>query len=406
MSRRILLIIAYHFPPDNAIGGLRPHRFFKYLKRLGYECHVLTAAPRKDVDDPDIEYIPDPLREGKKQGLAWQAERVIWKFLVRGQALLSWTDALFAAGSAFLEAHKDDAVTILSSAPPLGVHIAARRLSKAFGCPWIADFRDPIDSPGGDRAVFQDFAAPRVERHFLNRAGLVLANTDAMRDRWVTLYPELRDKIHLMWNGFDPEDAIVPPALPAREQKLLIHTGELYGGRDIRPVLYSIGRLTASGKVPAASIQVMQVGPTEPGEIPDAAFLAAAGAQVWLEFRDAVPSAQARAMALNSDGLLLIQPHTAVQVPGKLFEYLRMGRPILAYVIPESPVERILAQAGVPYECIYPGQAEAEIDARVGRFIARLDGRVCQAGAWFEETFEASRQAAALDRLIRSLHGA
>ena len=40
----LVVLIAYHFPPDNAIGGARPWRFYKYLKRLGYECHVLTAA--------------------------------------------------------------------------------------------------------------------------------------------------------------------------------------------------------------------------------------------------------------------------------------------------------------------------------------------------------------------------
>lgn len=382
---------------------MRPHRFFKYLKRLGYECHVLTAAPRQGMNDPDIQYIPDPIREGEKQGLAWQAERVIWKCLVRGQTLLSWTDALFEAGSAFLEAHKGDSVTILSSAPPLGVHIAARRLAKAFGRHWIADFRDPIDSPGGDRATFQDFFAPRIERHFLAQAKAVLANTDAMRDRWVQLYPAMRDKIHLMWNGFDPEDAIVPPLLPQRERKILIHTGELYGGRDIRPVVYSIGRLIAAGRIPRTSIQVRQVGPVVPGDMPDPAYVAKAGAEGWLELLDTVPSREARALALNADGLLLLQPHTALQVPGKLFEYLRMGRPILAYVVAGSPVERILSQAGVPYECIYSGQAEAEIDAGVLRFIGKLDGRVCAAGAWFEETFEASRQAAALDRLIRSL---
>ena len=116
--------------------------------------------------------------------------------------------------------------------------------------------------------------------------------------------------------------------------------------------------------------------------------------------REPVPAAAARAIAIESDGLLLIQPHTAVQVPGKLFEYLRMGRPIFAYVVPGSPVERILARAGVPYTCIYPGQTGEEIDRRFLEFHGKLNGSPTAPGPWFEETFAAPRQTATLAGLM------
>ena len=64
-----------------------------------------------------------------------------------------------------------------------------------------------------------------------------------------------------------------------------------------------------------------------------------------------------------------------------------MGRPILAYVVRDSPVERILGKAGVPFECIYPEHPPEEMDRRLLSFIARLGGRPVGPAQWFEDTF-------------------
>ncbi len=403
MAASLVVLIAYHFPPDNAIGGARPWRFYKYLKRLGYECRVLTAAPQIAGAPSDIEYVPDPLRIRPRRGLAWQMERVGWKFFLRNELALGWSASVARTGAALLNRSRNENITIISSAPPLGTHLAALRMAAHSGRPWIADFRDPIDTVAGDRALLQSAIAPGLERRILKSANLVLANTVSMQQAWCARYPGLGGKIHVVWNGFDPEDAINAGPLPARERRILSHVGELYGGRDIRPILYSAARLFESGRLPKKSHIIRQIGAVDPGELPPPEFLAAAQTGGWLEIREPVPATEARAMAVDSDGLLLIQPHTAVQVPGKLFEYLRMGRPILAYVVGDSPVERILGKAGVPFECIYPEHPPEEMDRRLLGFIARLGGRPVGPAQWFEDTFEASRQAEALDVLIRSL---
>ncbi|NLJ28327.1 MAG: glycosyltransferase family 4 protein [Deltaproteobacteria bacterium] len=38
-----ILIIAFHFPPDAAVGGVRPAKFAKYLPEFGWEPYVLTV---------------------------------------------------------------------------------------------------------------------------------------------------------------------------------------------------------------------------------------------------------------------------------------------------------------------------------------------------------------------------
>jgi hypothetical protein len=40
-----LLIIAYHFPPDAAVGGIRPYQLARRLPEHGIEPWVLTVRP-------------------------------------------------------------------------------------------------------------------------------------------------------------------------------------------------------------------------------------------------------------------------------------------------------------------------------------------------------------------------
>jgi hypothetical protein len=53
-----LLIIAYHFPPDAAVGGMRPYRLAQRLPEHGIEPWVLTVRPnfaeRHDPGKPPV----------------------------------------------------------------------------------------------------------------------------------------------------------------------------------------------------------------------------------------------------------------------------------------------------------------------------------------------------------------
>jgi O-antigen/teichoic acid export membrane protein len=403
VSAPVVLLIAYHFPPDNAIGGARIYRFYKYLKQFGYKCHVITAAVQEAGSPADIEYVAEFRNAKAYRNIGWQIERIVRKFFFRNDLKLWWFLAAFRAGRVFLKLSKNADVVILSSAPPVGAHLAGMGLAAFSGCKWIADGRDPINPLYGDHAFFQDFLAPRLVRLILKRADLALANTDAMQQVWHNSFSGSDKKTYILWNGFDPEDTIDTYVLPERQCKVLSHVGELYGGRSIRPVLASLARLIETGKVSKGSIVVRQIGAAEQNELPDPEFLRAAQAEGWLDIREPVPAREARALALDSDGLLLIQPHTGVQVPAKLFEYLRLGRPIFAFIVRDSPVEHILLRAGVPFKCIYPEHGPEEMDRRLLSFIAMLDGQPVSYNQWFADTFDASRQVENLAALIRSL---
>ena len=407
MAERIVLVFAYHFPPENAVGGARPYRFCKYLSQMGYRCHVITAAEQTTGRDPDREYVPDPFIDKPSNGIGWQVERVIRKFLLPGVTGIRWSRLACRTARAFLRSNPNAEVTILSTYPPLGTHLAAFQLARERKSPWIADFRDPLsDNPAHTGLTkFQRSLHRRLEQAFLKCADIVIANTDVMAEKWKNEYRDVRNRVHLIWNGFDPEDRIEPQPLPQRDIQIISHVGELYRGRSVAALLEAISRLIEAGRLHASRVRIRLVGSMESDCLPAPEFLKRAKAQGWLELiAHQVPHQKARLLAQTSDALLLVQPHSSLQVPGKLFEYLRLGRPILAYILPNTPIEWILKQSGVTYGCVYAGSSAQDMDNAIENFF-HLKADVGPASAWFEQNFNAKKQTQVLEMLIRSLHG-
>src|SRR5579864_823229 len=124
MNDRAVLLFAYHFLPENAIGAVRPARFYKYLSRLGYRCRVITAARHDDPPNPEIECVPDPFIT-KPRGAGWQFERALRKFLLPGVTGTQWAFRASKTARTLLSESAVPEWTIVSTSPPLGVHLAA-----------------------------------------------------------------------------------------------------------------------------------------------------------------------------------------------------------------------------------------------------------------------------------------
>ena len=397
-------MFAYYFPPDNAVGGMRPYRFYKYLSQMGYRCHVITASDQSARPDSDSDYVQDPFVAKPRHGYGWQVERGIRKFLLPGATGIRWSRRACQAARAFLNAHPNTEVTIFSTYPPLGAHLAALQFVRQGGHQWIADFRDPLRENPSHTFLnsYQENLHSQLERIISETAEVIIANTDTMAERLKKYYPHLNDRIHLIWNGFDPEDRIEPLPLPQRGYRMVSHVGALYQGRNITPLLQSLLRLFEKGRLGA--IRIRLVGSVLAESVPTPDFLQRAVEAGWLELipRE-VPQNEARTIAQTSDGLLLVQPHSTVQVPSKLYEYLQIGRPILAYVPFNTPIERILKQSNVPYRCVYAGSSPEKMDDAVESFF-KLGTDASLASPWFEQTFNARSQTESLAGLIRLMH--
>jgi glycosyltransferase involved in cell wall biosynthesis len=267
--------------------------------------------------------------------------------------------------------------------------------------PWVVDFRDPMaDTPASDWTRSARLVTKVLERRAMREAHAIIANTDSAAERLRRIYPVWGNKIHLIWNGFDPEARVRPGPLSTNSRKLISHVGELYQGRDVTPMLESIARLVDRARLSSDEFCVRLVGPMSAGSVPGPRFLEKAASLGWLELvpRE-VPKNEAQSISTSSGATLLIQPQSTLQVPGKLFEYIQIGRPILAYVPRNSPIERILQQSGIPYRCVYAESDPAAMDERIAEFFEMSWGDAVPS-PWFEEQFNAERQTAALRKIL------
>jgi glycosyltransferase involved in cell wall biosynthesis len=394
-----LLLVAYAFPPENISGAARPYRFYRYLPESGISPVVITASPQ-NRQQPDIVFVRDVPRDFPRQTWSWHMERIVRKLLLPGAMGLTWSHK--AAAQARSRVPTQGRTAVLSTSPPLSAHLAALKIKRKLGIPWIADFRDPMN-PSGEIAVSRMNVYSMLESIVFSQADAVIANTDAVCEQWRGRYPGHCEKFHVIWNGFDPVEVITPLPIPQRSFKHLVHAGELYAGRHPGAILDSIQRLITRGALAPGRLRLSLIGPSTDAVIPNLDVLHRLAESGVVEYVPTlIPRDKARLIACQADALLLLQPQSDNQLPAKLFEYIRIGRPILAYIRRNSPAERILIRSGIPYRAIYPGDPPQEVDAKMLEFLA-LPSEPVSASEWFSEQFNARHQAQTLSAIIDAL---
>jgi len=400
-----LLLLTYFYPPDPQSGSARPYRLAKYLGELGHPVQVLAAGNHLA---PAAEGHVHRLRGGAIRGMprdfASLVERGFRQTLFVHDPGGTWVPRAAAYAARWMQGPVKPVV--LSTAPPMCVPVAAWWLKRRYGARWIADFRDPLrDNPfrSSRMAVFFD---PLLERAFLGSADAIIANTDTMGDLWRRRYPQWAGKIHVVWNGFDPEERLAARPLPPRDGKVLVHVGEIYGSRDPGLLLESARRLRARAEPEVQSLRIRLVGPLA-RESPLLSGWQDLVAEGCLELVAPLPRREAQRIMAESDYLLLLDVTTGatgLQVPAKLFEYVRTGRPVVACTTRGSPVDRILAQSGVHYTSLYPDLPAEETDRRLLAFLRESSPQPAPS-PWFEANFNARRQAEYVSALASRLAG-
>ena len=395
------LLLSYTFPPDNTAAAVRPGQLYDYLPALGYQPHVVASSFEGGASaDPHVRRVPGRQESGRRQ----RASRSI-RWWMRNFApyddRLPWIP--YARGAAAEVIGSGRVKAIFSTSPFLASHFAALSLKRRYGLPWIADFQDPIrDNPFRARRWFFPYDAI-IEHLFFRFSDRIIANTDTVADAWRARYPKFAHKVSVLWNSFDPREQMVSVARPHRTHRVVAHVGTLYGDRHPSRFLRSLERLGAD----AADIRVKLVGPIEPQILqrlkPLLDRLSAIGV---LEYGNRlVDRAEALTQTAEADSLLLLDlnaRNAALQMPSKLLDYVRYGKPVLAYTPRNSPVERILAESGPAFVAIDPGESEKSEDEKVAAFL-RLPVEPRPVSLKFEETFSARTQARIVAGLLDEL---
>lgn len=397
----------------NGPATQHPLWFFRFLPEAGFETMALTSAvyAGESIDHTSKFEHPSALRlpEGKLTiGLC----RLLSELELRVQLRMGmWEHGFvwswFAARRAIRILKTEKVAAIVSTSPSLASHWAAYKVKKKFPeVRWIADFQDPLlGNPfRKTKPAFQGLER-YLERVLFATADVVSANTNTVQEMWQEGHPESREKIIVTWGGFDPEEEIVARPVPTgRKVRLLSHVGAVYGGRLSNPFLESLFRLWKQGKVSPADLTVEFFGSNDFRGARNRESLAELEAAGIVQVRNTyVPRAEALRVSEEADFSFVLdvtEPHnTKLQVPSKVFDYVRIGRPILAITPKGSPTEYILERSGIAHVIIDTKAPSEAYDEGIQRLL-RLPAAPAQPSAWFLETFDARRLAASLAKAI------
>lgn len=380
-----ILIVSAYFPPQNSIASLRPYSWAKYWSQWGHDMTVLTTpkppAPSNSpmpCDGFRVLEIPVPgfypIRSFLRK-LDWQQASAPDVVAVSPNQNLSgrsfsrlrhWTTAMRLRYGVFNlcrmpEFHDLWAIrcipvvsqerwdAVVSTGGPYSTHIVGHILKRRkLTQTWVVDWRDLWT----DNHIYPGLPGFRIlerliEQSFHRHCDSITTVSKPLANR---LRTTAEDKVHVVYNGFDPDDYASLPAesiFPADAVFRIVYTGTIYPGKqDPTPLFRAIGQLHASRKLSPEQLQVIFAG----FNTDMSALARQEGVEQYVQYAGFVPRQDALRMQRDADALLFLEfeaPGVEGVLTGKLFEYLFAEPPILAIGISQdSAAGRIIEKAG------------------------------------------------------------
>jgi hypothetical protein len=394
MSRA--LVISYYFPPFLGVGAQHPGWFYHYLPDYGVDTYAVSSAlyfeglTGPPIVDPNVDSVPSG-------AFAQKAARWLYRKEMQVQLRIGYWEPGFVWGRLFgipaarrmMKQRRFDA--LVSVSPPISSHWSALRIKRRFPhLRWIADFQDPF--LGNPFRIRQSPPGPRekgFEQSLFREADILSANTDTVAEMWRQHYPEYAKKVVVTWGGYDPQES-VPRQAAADGPPIMGHIGSLYLGRTPVVFLQTLEKMSRAGKLKTGDLRIEFQGITKLGSLePVGQYLAE---QDIIRIHNGVISREAAldaASRVHYSLLVDITPgHQRLQVPGKLFDQIRLGRPIFAITPQGSPTQRILAQSGIENRCVAPDASPEEYEAAILGML-RIAPASSEPSDWFRDTFDA-----------------
>ena len=368
-----VLIISYYWPPNGGAGVYRWLKMSKYLPEHGWQPIIYTPSnPERAADDPellkdvaaDLSVWKRPITEpfslykrftGKAKDAkvqtaflseegrtGWKEDLALWvrsNFFIP-DARVWWVRPSVRYLKERLRVERVDA--IVTTGPPHSMHLIGRALKRALGTPWIADFRDPWTGIDFYRqlklSAWADAKHKRLERSVLSEADRVLAVSWSNAQELGELGGRA---VQVITNGYDEAD-VPRNATPVDNAFSLVHVGSMSATRNAPGLWSALRSLCDTDPAFAARFILRFVGPVDRSVIES---IEAAGLGAHVERIGRVGHDEAMLHMQRARVLLLSinnVPNSAGILTSKMFEYLSVGRPVLAAGAAGGDVARIL----------------------------------------------------------------
>ena len=368
-----VLFITYYWPPSGKASLHWPLKIIKHLPHFGWLPLVLTID--KDTfsqqDNTFIKDIPEEVKVipaksyepfdaykrliGKAKDEQLIASETISKRnkslthrlsiwlrmnLFIPDARVGWYFPAVKTGSNLLSKEKVDA--IVSVGPPHTTHLIGKKLAYKYKLPHVPVFIDPWT----DIAYYKDFNRSSItrkidnhlEKSVLENSKAIVFVTKTMREDYEKKYPSIKGKTNVLYWGYSDEefqDVILKEK--TNDEKVIVHAGNIFSYQNPKRLWQQIKKEIESGN----KLKIKFIGTVDPTIVES---ISDAGLDYYTEYAGFLPYKKMLEEICNADYLLVCATEPR-HVPGKLFEYLRARKPIIAFGKDNNEVKDILANA-------------------------------------------------------------
>jgi len=352
-----ILMVAFHYPPYEGGSGVhRTLKFSRYLPDHGWQPIVLSAHPRAytQLGEEQIQEIPSGVIV--KRAFALDTARHLSirgrysKFLALPDRWANWWFAGVAAGLRLIRKNRPSC--IWSTYPIATAHLIGLTLHKLTGLPWVADFRDSMTEDSYPRDPWSRRSYLWIERRAVKYASCLVFTAPSTCKMYLQRHPNLTvDRCMFLPNGYDEKDFKGLTVLPRRGNLnggpiRLLHAGLIYtDDRDPTVFFNAVSRLKNEGLINAALLKIDLR--ASGSEAYYTELITQLGIADIVHLLPALSHRKALQDCADSDALLLFQAASCNhQVPAKVYEYLRLGKPILALTSYAGDTAALLEQTG------------------------------------------------------------
>ena len=367
-----VLFITYYWPPSGKASLHWPLKIIKHLPEFGWQPSVLTidedTFSQKDESlldeiDPEMNVIKTKSFEpfniyrkftGKEKDDQLVASETISKSnaglthrisiwlrmnLFIPDARIGWFFSAVPAANKLLREEKFDA--IVSIGPPHTAQLVGMSLGKKNQVPHVPVFIDPWV----DIAYYRDFKRSRatlaidnhLEKSVVKNAASVIFVTKTMEEDYIDKYNFIKDKTNVLYWGYNEEDFGKVNPEESSETETIVHAGNIFDFQNPKKFWAQLKTEIENGR----KLRIKFIGTVSPG-IKDE--IGKNCLNPYTEFAGFLPYDQLLKELMNASYLLVCATEKR-HVPGKLFEYLRTGNPVIAFGDDNEEVKNILTEA-------------------------------------------------------------
>jgi glycosyltransferase involved in cell wall biosynthesis len=364
-----VLVLTYFWPPSGKATVHWPLKIIKHLPEFGCEPYVLTVKEESFTrkDETMLNEIDPSLKVFKSR--SFEPFNIYKRFTGRGQkehiidsetisstnknlphlisiwirmnlfvpdARVGWYFNAVRMGKKIIKENKIEA--IISIGPPHSTHLIATRLSKLYSIPHYPVFIDPWV----DIVYYKNFKRSKAtlvldnyfERKILKHSTASIFVTQTMKDDYSKKYNFLKEKSFVLYWGYDEESFENIEYHKTNTIDAIIHAGNIFDYQN--PV--NFWKLVKQKIISGQKLKIKFIGSVSPAIRNE---IIQAGLQEHTEYVGFLSYKKLITELINAKYLLVCASEPR-HVPGKLFEYLRTGRPIIAFGDDNKEVRDIL----------------------------------------------------------------